>query len=343
MPGLKLSYVHGASEKPLIGETIGQFFDAVCEQMAVAAGAGRASPEGPAELMANCAQAVDRLAAGLLTLGLEPGDRIGIWSPNNSEWVLTQFATAKAGLILVNINPSYRIAELEYALNKVGCKALILAERFKTSDYVGILRELAPEFGQATPGKLESARLPALRSVVLLGDGWHPGVFVSPTFWRAALRRKPSASPNWRRNCNSTSRSTSSSPRAPPAFPRARRCRITISSTTATSSARRCGDAGRPVVHSGAALSLLRHGAGQSAAVTHGACMVFPGEGFDPLTTLQTVAEERCTALHGVPTMFIAAARPSGVWQVRSVDAAHRHHGRLAVPDRSDEARPSPR
>ena len=120
-------------------------------------------------------QQVDRLAAGLLTLGLDPGDRIGIWSPNNREWVLTQFATAKAGLILVNINPSYRIAELEYALNKVGCKALILAERFKTSDYVGMLRELAPELGHATPGKLEAARLPALRSVVLLGDGWHPG------------------------------------------------------------------------------------------------------------------------------------------------------------------------
>src|SRR4029077_16904261 len=122
-------------------------------------------------------EAADRLAAGLLTLGLQPGDRIGIWSPNNSEWVLTQFATAKAGLILVNINPAYRIAELEYALNKVGCKALVLAERFKTSDYVGMLRELAPELGHATPGKLESARLPALRSVVLLGDGWHPGTF----------------------------------------------------------------------------------------------------------------------------------------------------------------------
>ena len=103
--------------------------------------------------MASCAQAVDKLAAGLLTLGLQPGDRIGIWSPNNSEWVLTQFATAKAGLILVNINPAYRIAELEYALNKVGCKALILAERFKTSDYVGMLRELAPELGQRDAGQ----------------------------------------------------------------------------------------------------------------------------------------------------------------------------------------------
>ena len=154
MTGLKLSYVHGASNQPLIGETIGQFFDAVCEKWA----------DRPALVVRHqkvrltygeFGREVEKLAAGLLTLGLEPGDRIGIWSPNNSEWVLTQFATAKAGLILVNINPSYRIAELDYALNKVGCKALILAERFKTSDYLGMLRELAPEIGHATPGELE--------------------------------------------------------------------------------------------------------------------------------------------------------------------------------------------
>ena len=118
---------------------------------------------------------VDAFAAGLLALGLTPGDRIGIWSPNNSEWVITQFATAKAGLILVNIHPAYRLTELAYALNKVGCKALILAERFKTSDYIGMLRELAPELGQAQPGELQSKRLPSLRSVILLGDAWPPG------------------------------------------------------------------------------------------------------------------------------------------------------------------------
>src|SRR6202034_1290067 len=176
MAALTQSYVNGASQMPLLGDTIGQFFDAACAKWA----------DRPALVVrhqnlrltyAELKAAVDRLATGLLTLGLHPGDRIGIWSPNNSEWVLTQFATAKAGLILVNINPAYRIAELEYALNKVGCKALILAERFKTSDYVGMLRELTPELGRATPGKLESARLPALRSVVLLGDGWHPGAF----------------------------------------------------------------------------------------------------------------------------------------------------------------------
>src|SRR5487761_2143592 len=162
MAGLALGYVHGASNRPLLGETIGQFFDLACARWA----------ERPALVVRH--QNV-RLAAGLLTLGLEPGDRIGIWSPNNSEWALTQFATAKAGLILVNINPAYRVAELEYALNKVGCKALILAERFKTSDYVGMLRELAPELAHATPGKLESARLPALRAVIVLSESEQPG------------------------------------------------------------------------------------------------------------------------------------------------------------------------
>src|SRR2546422_945014 len=94
------------------------------------------------------------VARALLATGLHPGDRIGIWSPNNSEWVLTQFATARAGLILVNINPAYRLAELEYAINKVECKVLITAQRFKTSDYVAMLRELAPELGASTPGNL---------------------------------------------------------------------------------------------------------------------------------------------------------------------------------------------
>ena len=132
---MESSYVHGASDKALIGSTIGQYFDAICAQYA----------DGEALVVrhqnvrlrySELRQRVDRLACGLLRLGLQPGERIGIWSPNNVEWVLTQIATAKAGLILVNINPAYQRAELEYALHKVGCRALILAARFKTTDYV---------------------------------------------------------------------------------------------------------------------------------------------------------------------------------------------------------------
>src|SRR5579885_2298374 len=129
------SYVHGASDKPLLGETIGAAFDRI---------AGR-FPDRPALVVRSqqvrwswreLADRVEAFAAGLVALGLAPGDRIGIWSPNNAEWVITQFATAKTGLILVNINPAYRLAELEFALNKVGCAALITATQFKTSDYV---------------------------------------------------------------------------------------------------------------------------------------------------------------------------------------------------------------
>ena len=338
MAGLKLSYVHGASEQPLIGQTIGQFFDAVCDKW----------PARPALVVRHqnvrlsygeLRQQVDRLAAGLLTLGLDPGDRIGIWSPNNSEWVLTQFATAKAGLILVNINPSYRIAELEYALNKVGCKALILAERFKTSDYVGMLRELAPELGHATPGKLESARLPALRSVVLLGDGWHPGTFRFSEILARGTEKEaqriaelgPQLQFDEPINIQFTSGTTG--------FPKG----ATLSHHNILNNGFFIGEAMRLTPEDRLCIPVPLYHCfgmvlGNLAAVTHGACMVFPGEGFDPLVTLETVAEERCTALHGVPTMFIAELDHPEFGALRSFHAAHRHHGRLAVPDRSDEA-----
>ena len=99
------------------------------------------------------------MAAGLIALGLRPGDRIGLWSPNHIEWVLSQYATAKAGLILVNLNPGYRVGELEYALNKVECRALITADQFKTTHYIGILRELAPELEHCEPGALRVPRV----------------------------------------------------------------------------------------------------------------------------------------------------------------------------------------
>jgi fatty-acyl-CoA synthase len=306
MAGLTRSYVNGASEIPLIGETIGQFFDAACERWASRL-ALIVRHQKVRLSYGELRQQVDKLAAGLLTLGLEPGDRVGIWSPNNSEWVLTQFATAKAGLVLVNINPAYRIAELEYALNKVGCKALILAERFKTSDYVGILRELAPELGHATAGKLESARLPALRSVVLLGDGWHPGTFrFSEILARGGdkeAQRIAELGPHLQFdepiNIQFTSGTTG--------FPKG----ATLSHHNILNNGFFIGEAMRLTPEDRLCIPVPLYHCfgmvlGNLAALTHGACMVFPGEGFDPLATLETVAEERCTALHGVPTMFIA-------------------------------------
>jgi fatty-acyl-CoA synthase len=301
-----LSYVHGASDKPLLGETIGAFFDAACAKWS-ARPALVVRHQKVRLSYGELHQAVDKLAAGLLTLGLEPGDRIGIWSPNNSEWVLTQFATAKAGLILVNINPSYRVAELEYALNKVGCKALILAERFKTSDYIGMLRELAPELAQTMPGKLETARLPSLRSVVLLGEGWQPGTFrffeVLGRGGVAEAQRIADLAPQFQFddpiNIQFTSGTTG--------FPKG----ATLSHHNILNNGFFIGEAMRLTPEDRLCIPVPLYHCfgmvlGNLAVVTHGACMVFPGEGFDPLATLETVAEERCTALHGVPTMFIA-------------------------------------
>ena len=236
MAKLTQSYVHGASATPLIGETIGNRFDQAVERW----------PEHEALVVRHqgirwryreLKQEVDGFAAGLLALGLEPGDRVGIWSPNNAEWVVTQFATAKAGLVLVNINPAYRLSELEYALNKVGCKALVTAVSFKGSDYVAMLRELAPEIDRCAPGHISAEKLPPparryfarrgpRRGYVQLcqrgADGRRGAVTAS---------RRPRRHPPVRR-----SHQHPDHPAAPPAFPRGRRSPITIYSTTAISS-----------------------------------------------------------------------------------------------------------
>ena len=176
MPGLSRSYAFGASATPLLNQTIGETLEI----------AARRWPDQDAVVVrdqnarlsfAELLREADRLAAGFIALGLKPGERIGIWSPNKIEWVLTQFAAARAGLILVCVNPAYRLAELRFALNNVECRALVTAVRFKTSDYIGMLRALAPELASCAPGALRAAELPHLTTVIHTGESEEAGFF----------------------------------------------------------------------------------------------------------------------------------------------------------------------
>ncbi|MCH8183368.1 MAG: AMP-binding protein [Proteobacteria bacterium] len=303
MSVLTQSYVHGAAATPLIGETIGVHFD-----KAVARWPGRDAlivrQQNVRWTYGELKRQVDALAAGLFGLGLEPGDRVGIWSPNNAEWVVTQFATARAGLILVNINPAYRLSELEYALNKVGCKALITAVSFKSSDYLVMLRKLAPELETCEPGRLHAAKLPDLRTVIRLGDGATPGMLNYADVLRfggdarlaelgAALQFDDPI------NIQFTS-GTTGQPKG-----------ATLTHHNILNNGFFIGEALHLTEEDKVCIPVPLYHCfgmvlGNLACLTHGAAMVYPGEGFEPLAVLETVEAERCTALYGVPTMFIA-------------------------------------
>jgi fatty-acyl-CoA synthase len=169
------SHVRGDETPPLIEESIGAMLERAIRRWPHA-DALVSIEQGVSWSYAEFGRRVDALAAGLLALGLEPGDRVGIWAPNCVEWTLTQFATARVGLIQVNINPAYRTSELEYTLRNVGVKALIAASAFKTSDYVAMIETLAPEIAHCPPCTLRAERLPALKIVVKIGGapraGW---------------------------------------------------------------------------------------------------------------------------------------------------------------------------
>jgi fatty-acyl-CoA synthase len=301
-----LSYVHGASSKPLIGKTIGQLFDETCAQHAQRE-ALVVRHQNLRFTYGELREQVDRLACSFLRLGLRVGDRVGIWSQNNAEWALTQFATAKAGLVLVNINPAYRRTEIEYALNKVGCRALILSPRFKTSDYLEILGSLAPELAHATPGRLEAAALPQLQIVIRMGAGETPGMLAFDDLLvpaseaeRAALQalgeRLQFDDPI---NIQFTSGTTG--------LPKG----ATLSHHNILNNGFFVAEAIRLQPGERMAIPVPLYHCfgmvmGNLGCVTHGATMIYPSEGFEPRATLQAMAEERCSVMYGVPTMFIA-------------------------------------
>lgn len=300
------SYVHGTDQRALSGDTIGQAFDSICD----------ANPDGEALVVRHQSvrwtwrtlqDRVDRLAAGLISLGLVPGDRIGIWAPNNSEWVLCQYATAKAGLILVNINPAYRIDELEFALRTVGCKALISASKLKSSDYIAMLETLLPDVATSRPGDLQSPRLPDLKWIISLGVEEKTGMLGFSEISQKAdsrhfeILRSLSGRLQFDDPINIQFTSgTTGTPKAATlthhnilnnAFFVGRQMAFTPTDRLLIPV---------PMYHCfGMVLGTL-------LCMVHGATAVIASESFDPRAVLETVDAEQCTALHGVPTMFLA-------------------------------------
>ena len=305
MKPLIKSYYCGTSDVQIIYETIGVYFDRICAQFPTT-DALVVCHQGVRWTYQELAQQVDNLAAGLLALGVEPGDRVGIWGPNSHEWVMVQLATAKIGAIMVCINPAYRTYELEFALNKVECSMLITAEHFKTSAYLDMLNHLAPELVDSKPGELKSKALPHLRQVIRMGDEATPGMFnfanvcgMGSSVEKERLKQlQAELKPDDAINIQFTSGTTGN-----PKGATLSHCNI-LNNGYLTGAAMGLNNEDRlcipvPLYHCfGMVLSVL-------ACVTHGATMVFPSAAFDPLETLKTVQEEKCTALHGVPTMFI--------------------------------------
>ena len=192
------SYTSGTSELPLLGLTIGDMFDQTAVRYPDNEALISPPPGAPLHAIAQLQVEVDRCARALMALGVEKGQRVGIWAPNCAEWTITQFATSKLGAILVNINPSYRLNEVQYALRQSGCTWLVIAPEFKTSDYTGMIHELAPELGASRPGELVAAALPDLRGVIRLGDERSPGMLPWGELLahgRGGERRRPAAAP----------------------------------------------------------------------------------------------------------------------------------------------------
>ncbi len=288
-----LSYVSGVGSEPLLYKTVG----AVLEEAAARWGDREALVVPHQNIRWSYRQldeAADRLAAGFVHLGLVPGDRIGIWSPNRYEWVVTQFASAKAGLILVTINPAYRTSELEYSLNKVGCKALVLAPSFKTSNYAAMFEQVRP-------------KVPMLQAAILADDAPRAGflryadVVASGTAADSARVRelRPLLQPEDAINIQFTSGTTGMPKGATLSHHNVVNNGYFVARRmTFTENDRLCTPV--PLYHCfGMVMGVL-------GCVTHGAAMILPGEAFEPKSVLDALEAERCTALYGVPTMFIA-------------------------------------
>jgi fatty-acyl-CoA synthase len=312
---LGMSYAHGGAGPPLVGITVGGVLDEAASRW----------PDRDALVVTDqdvrwswkeLRERARALATGLLATGLNPGDRIGMLAPNRAEWLVAQFGSAYAGLILVNINPAYRQSELEYALNKVGCRGLITETRFKSSDYIGMLQSLAPELATASCGDLHAERLPALRTVIQLGSENISGMFsleqVAGRLDEESLQRLEAIAQQLDFDAPVNIQFTSGTTGAPKAATLTHHNMINNTRMSAailkfTEKDRLCIPV--PMYHCfGMVLGTL-------LCATTGAAIVFPGAAFEAESTLQAIEAEACTALHGVPTMFIAMLDDPGFEQ----------------------------
>lgn len=300
------SYTCGPQTKPLLAMTIGAAFDRTVERFSDRE-ALVVRHQNLRYTWAQLAEEVDRCARALLALGLQPGDRLGIWSPNNAQWCITQFATAKVGVVLVNINPAYRLNELEYALKQSGCRWLICADAFKTSDYHAMLHELLPELERSAVGALQSHMLPELRGVISLCDKPADGMLL----WKGLMEMAERVGPEQLRqygeqlqfddpiNIQYTSGTTG--------FPKG----ATLSHYNILNNGYMVGESLKLTEHDRLVIPVPLYHCfgmvmGNLGCVTHGTTMIYPSAAFEPLAALQAAAEEKATGMYGVPTMFIA-------------------------------------
>ncbi len=299
------SYVHGTSAQVLSGDTIGRCLRRTIERF----GPHEAlvvRQQGVRWTYAELGRRVEQLTCSLRRLGLQAGDRLGVWAPNCSEWTLTQFAAARAGIILVTINPAYLVRELEFVLNHVGCRALVLAPEFRSSNYLEILASLAPELAHCAPGQLRSAALPALEFVIRIGPGRSAGMLSFDDLLSAPAAEEVAALRSVEEalqadeaiNIQFTSGTTGSPKGATLSHHNLlNNAHFVVEALRLTEADRLCLPV--PLYH---CFGMVM---GNLGAVSHGACLVYPSEGFDAEAVLEAVEAERCTALYGVPTMFI--------------------------------------
>tara|TARA_B100001564_G_scaffold49232_1_gene36284 strand:- start:53 stop:1747 length:1695 start_codon:yes stop_codon:yes gene_type:complete len=302
----EISYASGASNKPLLGDTIGNKFDAIAskysEREAII------SVHQNIRLTYNeLAKKVNTLAKALISSNFKKGDRIGIWSSNNVEWLITQYAAAKAGVILVTINPAYRSHELDYVLGQSGCKGVILQNQFKTSDYESMICEICPEIKNVSPGELKSHKFENLTTIISMTSSKVKGIFNWEDFLNLSKNIDDKKLQSRQEGLDSDDAINIQYTSGTTGFPKGATLshHNILNNGYFTGATMNFTEKDRlvvpvPLYHCfGMVLANL-------ACLTHGACAIYPSEGFEPDLALKAVQDENATALHGVPTMFIA-------------------------------------